>query len=238
MLNHCFNMPVLCLQSFLAQFSLHVLAFHNIHKPWHNMRDILLWHNTAYCAIDVVNGYVVPEIHNGSIHSVETVVLWSAVASCHLLEHCKTPSCVGRTNQGLACKKAKTLKLPFRHIRLQHLSRGYLSVSLLPRAPSNLQPAYCTRGYVLCTLFCGKPFPLLSRTKHHSISDLKYWAGRCSCPLGTTVFQKLKFERVFLKFPVVLFFWTTTGHKSGSSGFFSAKNTEQHLPNKAQKEFG
>lgn len=53
-----------------------------------------------------VNGCF-PEIYNGSIHCVDTVALWSADTSCHLLLHCKTLPCVGWTNQAWACKNAE-----------------------------------------------------------------------------------------------------------------------------------
>lgn len=67
----------------------------------------------------------------------------STVKHCHVWDE--------QTTAGLV-KKQKTLKLSFRLIRLQHLSRGYLSVSLC--TCSNMQPAYHTCCFLLFrTLF-------------------------------------------------------------------------------------
>lgn len=52
-------------------------------------------------------------------------VLQHAFVLSHLPRCYITLQCVGSTCQGCTCKRPKTIQLPFRHIRLQHLSGGY-----------------------------------------------------------------------------------------------------------------
>lgn len=170
------------------------------------------------------------------IHSLDTG--WSV--PCHLPEHYKTVKCVRWTNQGWACKRQKTLKLSFRHIRLQHLSRGYLSVSLKPRAASSTQLAYPAWHLVLFSaLFWEIPSSpsTQNRIPLHLWFKILGWEVLLPCR-HACISKNWNLSEFFWSSLWSCFFWTTTGHKSGSSSLFLGENTEEHPPIKAQEEFG